>query len=106
MTPKQIREDAEELGIDEVLYLKWFTVNDFILKFIPAKSSHKIVQEDNSHKIGDFTIFIVFMNNSFLVLNITKGDKDLLTMRLPDRDLSTKDMTVVCTHILLILESY
>lgn len=102
----EAKQDAAELEIPEDLYIRWLELNTFILIFIPQKSKHRITSEPNVHIIGEFRVFINFVNNAFLSLVIEKEEKDILQLRVPDRKLTADDSVVICTHILLIIESY
>lgn len=102
----EAKQDAAELKIPEHLYIRWLELNTYILNFIQQKSKHRVVSEPNVHVIGGFRVFINFVNNAFLSLVIEKEDRDILQLRIPDRKLTVDDSTVICTHILLIIESY
>lgn len=103
---KEAAQDALDLEIPEPLYFRWLELNTFILNFIPQKSKHRIENRSNSHIIGQFSVYINFINNAYLNIVIEKNQTEILVLRVPEKQLTTQDATIICTHILLVLDSY
>lgn len=99
-------KEAIELKIPEPLYFRWLELNTFILNFIPKNSKYQIENRENSHIIGQFVVCINIVNDKYMNVVVEKEQTEILVLRVPEKQISMQDAIIICTHILLVLDSY
>lgn len=105
MNKEELEKDAQELGIDKLLYQSWYFYNRSLFNVLKEKTRYKLSFRENVTIVNGYNIAINFINNEYLELEVKKENKVLLMLRLEKKvHIHSDDILYLSAHVLMAIE--